>query len=183
MSELKIQYSKVTRGILQEKFQYINPHQIPRIQKIQVSACLGLNAQNRVFLQKAIDEIRCITGQHPILTRSRKSVAGFKLREGMALGLTVTLRREKMYAFLEKLIKLVFPRIRDFRGIEASQFDSYGNFNLGISDQLVFPEIDYDKVEERRGFNITIVTTAKNATEGYELLKELGFPFAKSSRE
>jgi large subunit ribosomal protein L5 len=162
-----------------KEFQYSNIHEIPKIEKIQVSAGLGLNASNRVFLQKATEEIRLITGQHPVLTVSKNSIAGFKIREGMPLGLTVTLRKEKMYAFLETFIKLVLPRIRDFRGLNPKNFDKHGNYNLGISEQLVFPQIDYDSVEQRRGFNITIVTTAKNATEGFFLLKELGVPFAK----
>jgi len=179
MSNLKNKYVKEVIPKLVEQFKYPNIHQIPKIEKIQVSAGLGLNAQNRVFLQKATEEIRLITGQHPILTTSKNSIAGFKIREGMPLGLTVTLRREKMYAFLEKFIMLVLPRIRDFRGLNPNNFDKHGNYNLGISEQLVFPEIDYDSVEQRRGFNITIVTTAQNSQEGFLLLKELGVPFAK----
>ena len=179
MSNLKNKYLKEVIPKLVEQFKYPNTHQIPKIEKIQVSAGLGLNAQNRVFLQKATEEIRLITGQHPILTTSKNSIAGFKIREGMPLGLTVTLRRVKMYVFLEKFIMLVLPRIRDFRGLNPNNFDKHGNYNLGISEQLVFPEIDYDSVEQRRGFNITIVTTAKNSQEGFVLLKELGVPFAK----
>ena len=179
MSNLKKDYLEVVVPKLVKEFNYSNIHQIPKIEKIQVSAGLGLNASNRVFLQKATEEIRQITGQHPVLTMSKNSIAGFKIREGMPLGLTVTLRKEKMYAFLEKFIKLVLPRIRDFRGLNPKNFDKYGNYNLGISEQLVFPEIDYDSVEQRRGFNITIVTTAKNSTESFFLLKELGIPFAK----
>ena len=179
MSNLKKDYLEVVVPKLVNEFKYSNVHQIPKIEKIQVSAGLGLNASNRVFLQKATEEIRQITGQHPVLTMSKNSIAGFKIREGMPLGLTVTLRKEKMYAFLEKFIKLVLPRIRDFRGLNPKNFDKYGNYNLGISEQLVFPEIDYDSVEQRRGFNITIVTTAKNSTESFFLLKELGVPFAK----
>jgi large subunit ribosomal protein L5 len=179
MSNLKKDYLEVVVPKLVNEFKYSNVHQIPKIEKIQVSAGLGLNASNRVFLQKATEEIRQITGQHPVLTMSKNSIAGFKIREGMPLGLTVTLRKEKMYAFLEKFIKLVLPRIRDFRGLNPKNFDKHGNYNLGISEQLVFPEIDYDSVEQRRGFNITIVTTAKNSTESFFLLKELGVPFAK----
>jgi large subunit ribosomal protein L5 len=179
MSNLKKEYLETVIPKLLEEFQYTNKHQIPKIEKIQISSGLGLNAQNRTFLQKAIEEIRLITGQQPVLTKSKKSIAGFKIREGMPLGLVVTLRREKMYAFLEKFIKLVLPRIRDFRGLNPTNFDKEGNYNLGISDQLVFPEIDYDSVDQRRGFNITIVTTAKNESEGFFLLKELGVPFAK----
>jgi large subunit ribosomal protein L5 len=179
MSNLKKEYLEVVVPKLLNEFKYSNIHQIPKIEKIQVSAGLGLNASNRVFLQKATEEIRQITGQHPVLTMSKNSIAGFKIREGMPLGLTVTLRKEKMYAFLEKFIKLVLPRIRDFRGLNPKNFDKHGNYNLGISEQLVFPEIDYDSVEQRRGFNITIVTTAKNSTESFFLLKELGVPFTK----
>lgn len=178
MNNLKTEYIKNVIPKLNEKFKYQNVHQIPKIEKIQISAGLGLNAQNRTFLQKAIEEFRLITGQQPILTKAKKSVAGFKIREGMPLGLVVTLRREKMYAFLEKFIKLVLPRIRDFRGLSPKKFDKHGNYNLGISEQLVFPEIDYDNVDQRRGFNITIVTTAKNSTESFFLLKELGVPFS-----
>jgi large subunit ribosomal protein L5 len=178
MSNLKTKYTNEIIPKLVKEFNFKNKHEIPKIVKIQVSAGLGLNAQNRVFLQKATEEIRLITGQHPILTISKNSIAGFKIREGMPLGLTVTLRREKMYAFLEKFIMLVLPRIRDFRGLNPNQFDKHGNYNLGISEQLVFPEIDYDSVEQRRGFNITIVTTAKNSREGFLLLKELGVPFS-----
>ncbi len=180
MTNLKEHYKTNVVPKLIEEFKYVNPHQIPKLEKIHVSAGLGLNASNRVFLQKAIEEIRLITGQHPILTNSKNSIAGFKIREGMPLGLTVTLRREKMYAFLEKFIKLVLPRIRDFRGLTTTNFDRHGNYNLGIAEQLVFPEIDYDTVEQRRGFNITIVTSAKNSQESFYLLKELGVPFKKS---
>lgn len=179
MTDLKTQYLEVVIPKLVKEFDYLNTHQIPKLEKIQINSGLGLNGQNRVYLQKATEEIRLITGQQPIVTSSRKSIAGFKIRENMPLGLTVTLRREKMYSFLEKFIALVLPRIRDFRGLNPMNFDKQGNYNLGISDQLVFPEIDYDSVEQRRGFNITIVTTAKNSTEAYFLLKELGVPFAK----
>ena len=180
MSNLKKEYNDNVIPKLKTEFDYSNVHQIPKITKIHVSCGLGLNAQNRTFLQKATEEIRAITGQHPVLTSAKNSIAGFKIREGMPLGLTVTLRREKMYAFLEKFIKIVLPRIRDFRGLNPNNFDKHGNYNLGISEQLIFPEIDYDNVEQRRGFNITIVTSAKTPEEGRFLLKELGFPFAKN---
>lgn len=177
MNNLKNDYKTLVVPKLVEKFQYKNIHEIPKLERIHISAGLGLNAQNRVFLQKAIEEIRLITGQQPVITKSKKSIAGFKIRENVPLGLTVTLRREKMYSFLERFIKLVLPRIRDFRGLNPKNFDKYGNYNLGISDQLVFPDIDFETVDARRGFNITIVTTAKNASEGFFLLKELGVPF------
>jgi large subunit ribosomal protein L5 len=179
MSNLKQYYLSTVTPKLLEEFKYKNKHQIPKIEKINISCGLGLNASNRVFLQKATEEIRIITGQQPLLTISKKSIAGFKIREGMPLGLTVTLRREKMYAFLEKFIKLALPRIRDFRGLNPNNFDQNGNYNLGISEQLVFPEIDYDSVDQRRGLNITIVTTAKNSKESFFLLQELGIPFTK----
>lgn len=180
MNNLKSNYLETVVPKLVDEFKYKNPHQIPKLVKIQINSGLGLNGQNRVFIQKATDEIRAITGQHPVLTMAKKSVAGFKVREGMPLGLSVTLRSEKMYAFLERFIKIVLPRIRDFRGLDPNNFDKYGNYNMGISEQLVFPEIDYDNVEQRRGFNITIVTSAKNSVEGRYLLQELGFPFAKT---
>jgi large subunit ribosomal protein L5 len=179
MSDLKSHYLEVVKPKLLNEFKYSNIHEIPKLVKIQINSGLGLNAQNRVYLQKATEEMRLITGQQPILTISKKSIAGFKIREDIPLGLTVTLRREKMYSFLSKFVNLVLPRIRDFRGLNPTNFDKYGNYNLGISEQLVFPEIDYDSVEQRRGFNITIVTTAKNPKEGFFLLKELGVPFSK----
>jgi large subunit ribosomal protein L5 len=177
MTNLKTEYRNILIPKLKTEFKYKNIHEIPKIEKIVISSALGLNAQNKNYLQKAIEEIRLITGQQPILTKAKKSIAGFKIREGMTLGLKVTLRREKMYAFLEKFIKLVLPRIRDFRGLNPNNFDKYGNYNIGISEQLVFPEIDYDSVEQKRGFNITIVTTAKNSKESFFLLSELGVPF------
>lgn len=180
MSNLKNEYySKVIPNLNQE-FAYKNKHEVPKLEKIVVSVSLGLLAQNKNAFQAVLEEMRIITGQHPILTKAKKSVAGFKLREGMPLGFVVTLRREKMYAFLEKFIKLVLPRIRDFRGLSPTQFDNFGNYNLGIADKSVFPEIDtdYTQGEAKRGFNITLVTTAKTNYESYFFLKELGFPFS-----
>jgi large subunit ribosomal protein L5 len=162
---------------MSEEFCYKNVHQVPKIVKINVSSGLGLNAQNKTFLQKAIDEFRIITGQQPVLTKAKKSIAGFKIRKDMLVGLKVTLRREKLYSFLTRLIHLVFPRIRDFRGLSIKGFDQFGNYNLGLSEQLVFPEISYESVDQKRGFNITIVTTAKNNKEAYFLLQKIGFPF------
>jgi large subunit ribosomal protein L5 len=182
MTNLKKYYKDVIVPKFLQKFRYTNIHQVPKIIKIQLNSGLGLNAQNRVFLQDAIKEIKIITGQQPSITLSKKSIATFKLREGVSLGLIVTLRRLKMYSFLEKLTKLVLPRIRDFKGLNLGGFDSFGNYNLGISDQLVFPEINYDFVEARRGFNITIVTSATNPQEGVFLLSELGVPFQRKKR-
>lgn len=182
MNNLKKEYKESVISKLQEEFQYENKHQIPKIEKIIISSGLGLNAQNRTFLQKAIDEIRMISGQQPVVSKAKKSIAGFKIRQGMPLGLVVTLRREKMYAFLERFTKIVLPRIRDFRGLSPKNFDKNGNYNLGIPEQLIFPEINYDTVDQRRGFNITIVTTARNPKEGFFLLKELGVPFTKTDK-
>ncbi len=180
MGNLKKEYYDFVIPKLQKEFAYENPHQIPKLEKIVVSVSLGLLAQNKNALQQSLEDIRAITGQHPILTKAKKSVAGFKVREGMPLGFVVTLRRKKMYAFLEKFLKLVLPRIRDFRGLSPIQFDTFGNYNLGVSDKSVFPEIDtdYSQGEQKRGFNISIVTTAKTDYEAYFFLKELGFPFS-----
>nr|YP_011007545.1 50S ribosomal protein L5 [Syringoderma abyssicola]WAM64974.1 50S ribosomal protein L5 [Syringoderma abyssicola] len=161
---------------LMQQFNYVNRHQVPKIIKIQINRGLGIDGQNNKTLQKSIDEIRTITGQQPILTKAKKSIAGFKVREEMVLGITVTLRSNKMYDFLEKLVHLVLPRIRDFRGLSSKGFDRKGNFNFGLREQLVFPEINYENVDQIRGFNISIVTTAKTKTEGIALLKEFGFP-------
>ncbi len=183
MTNLKKLYKEIVVEKLEKEFSYDNKHKIPKLVKIQISAALGLNAQNKNYLQKSIEEIRLVSGQQPILTKAKKSIASFKIRQGMPIGLTVTLRREKMYAFFEKFCKLVLPRIRDFRGLSDAHFDDYGNYNIGISDQLVFPEIDYDTVDQKRGFTITIVTTAKNKKEGKFLLAELGLPFSKVDEE
>lgn len=178
--EYKKAYQDRIKPVLKQKFTYENDHQIPKLVKIQINRGLGLGAQNKTVLQKTIEEIRVITGQQPIVTKARNSIAGFKTREGMDLGVTVTLRNDFMYAFLEKLINLVFPRIRDFRGLNPESFDEDGNYNLGIREQLVFPEIDYNMIDQPRGYTISIVTTAKTAEEGRVLLQEFGFPFKKA---
>ena len=179
MSNLKLEYLNNVIPKLKTQFNYKNVHELPKLKKIVISTCLGLNAQNKIILKDSIEEIRTITGQHPLLTKAKKSISSFKLRKGVPIGLLTTLRREKMYFFLEKIIKLVFPRIRDFRGLSTNNFDSYGNYNFGIDDQLVFPEINYDTVNAKRGFNISLVIKAKNIEESFFLLKELGFPFNK----
>jgi large subunit ribosomal protein L5 len=166
---------------LSDKFGYKNPHELPKLLKIKINRGLGLAAQNKTVLQKSIEELRLITGQQPIITRAKKSIAGFKIREEMELGVMVTLRNEKMYSFLERLINLVLPRVRDFRGLDDNAFDKFGNYNFGIIEQLVFPEISYNIIDQSRGYNITIVTTAKTSSEGQALLKEFGFPFKKST--
>ena len=161
---------------LLDQFKYKNNHQVPKLVKIQINQGLGIEGQNSKILQKSIDEIRIITGQQPILTKAKKSIAGFKVREEMNLGVTVTLRSSKMYTFLEKLIHLILPRIRDFRGLSSKGFDRDGNYNFGLREQLVFPEISYENIDQIKGFTISIVTTAKTKNEGIALLKEFGFP-------
>ena len=173
---LNILYKESILEKLNQQFKYKNIHQVPKLVKIQVNRGLGIDAQNNSTLKKSVDEFRVITGQQPIITKAKKSIAGFKVREEMNLGVTVTLRGEKMFSFLEKLIHLVLPRIRDFRGLSSKGFDRDGNFNFGLREQLVFPEISYDTVDQTRGLNITVVTTAKTREEGIALLKEFGFP-------
>jgi large subunit ribosomal protein L5 len=180
--EYKKIYQNRIKSTLKNKFSYKNDHQIPKLVKIQINRGLGLGAQNRMILQKTVEEIRFITGQQPIVTKAKKSIAGFKTREGMDLGVTVTLRNDFMYAFLEKLINLVLPRIRDFRGLNPNGFDEHGNYNLGIREQLVFPEIDYNMIDQVRGYTISIVTTAKTQDEARSLLQEFGFPFKPDNK-
>jgi len=177
--EIKKNYKEKVINLMIEYFNYKNIHQVPKIVKINFSSGLGLNGQNNTYLQKSVEEFRIITGQQPVITKAKKSIAGFKIRKDMPLGLKVTLRREKLYSFLTRLIHLVLPRIRDFRGLSQKGFDKFGNYSLGLSEQLVFPEISYDSVDQKRGFNITIVTTAKNSEEAYFLLEKIGLPFKK----
>jgi len=179
MTNYKKLYNEEIISKLEKEFAYINKHQIPKLKKIVVNMGLGLNSQNKQIFKKAIEEIRIVTGQHPIITKAKKSISAFKIRQGMTLGLTVTLRKEKMYSFIEKLCKLVFPRIRDFQGLSLNSFDKSGNYSLGISDQFLFPELENNGNEEKRGFNITIVTSANTKKEAIFLLKEFGFPFKK----
>ena len=173
---LRLLYKDLIFKNLIKQFGYKNNHQVPKLVKIQLNRGLGVDGQNNKTLQKSVEEIRLISGQQPILTKAKKSIAGFKVREEMILGITVTLRSTKMYAFLEKLIHLVLPRIRDFRGLSLKGFDRNGNYNFGLKEQLVFPEISYENVDQIKGLNISIVTTAKTKNEGIALLKEFGFP-------
>jgi large subunit ribosomal protein L5 len=159
-----------------EEFGYLNPQQVPKIVKISVNRGLGEGSRNSKELEISLKEIATVTGQQPVVSKSKKSIAGFKIREGMEVGASVTLRKEKMYSFLDRLIHITLPRIRDFRGITIDGFDGRGNYNLGIKDQLIFPEISYDDVTQMQGFDISIVTTAKNDEESYSLLKKLGMP-------
>lgn len=165
---------------LQSQFTYRNIHEIPKLVKITINRGVGEAAHSSKALENSIAEMALITGQKPAIRKSKKSIAGFKIREDVPVGLMVTLRRDKMYNFLDKLINLVLPRIRDFRGIDSNCFDGRGNYNLGLREQIIFPEIKYDDIDKVRGLNISIVTTAKNDLESLALLEELGMPFKKS---
>lgn len=162
---------------LMEQFRYENIHQVPKLLKVTVNRGLGEAAQNAKALEASIAEISTITGQKPVVTRAKKAIAGFKIRQGMPIGIMVTLRSERMYAFLDRLINLALPRIRDFRGVSPNSFDGRGNYTLGVREQLIFPEVDYDSIDQIRGMDISIVTSAMTDEEGRSLLKELGMPF------
>ncbi len=172
-------YEKEVRPGLMRRFQYKNVMQVPRIEKVVVNIGLGEAIQNIKALDAATNDVTLITGQKPVITKARKSIASFKLRAGMPIGCMVTLRRDRMYAFLEKLVTIVLPRVRDFKGVSPKSFDGRGNYTLGLKEQTLFPEIDYDKIDRVRGMNITITTTAKTDEEGFELLKLVGMPFRK----
>lgn len=175
---LQIHYTKVIVPKLLKELGYTNIHQVPRLEKIVVNRGLGEASQNAKALESSIAEISAITGQRPVITRAKKAIASFKIRKGMPVGLMVTLRRDRMYAFLDRLINIALPRIRDFRGVSPKSFDGRGNYTLGIREQLIFPEINYDSVDKLRGMDISIVTTAKTDEEGRALLREFGMPFA-----
>lgn len=179
MARLKDFYLKEIVPGLNKEFGYTNAHQVPKIEKIVVNMGLGDAVQDVKIIEKAKAEMTAITGQAPVVTKARKSIATFKLREGMPIGCMVTLRDERMYEFLDRLINAALPRVRDFQGISAKGFDGRGNFNMGLTDQTVFPEIDYDKIDKLRGMNITFVTTAKTDEEGRSLLRAFGMPFRR----
>jgi large subunit ribosomal protein L5 len=170
-------YEKEVRPALVRKFQYKNVMQVPKLQKVVINMGLGEAIQNIKVLDSAAAEIMSISGQKPVITKAKKSIASFKLREGMPIGCMVTLRRERMYEFFQKLVTIVLPRVRDFKGISSKAFDGRGNYTIGLREQIIFPEIDYDKVDKVRGMNITIATSAKSDEEAYELLKLMGMPF------
>jgi large subunit ribosomal protein L5 len=172
--------SEILPAVLKE-LGYENLLQAPRLVKVVVNVGLGDGAQNAKIFEKGVNELTQITGQKPVITRAKKSIAGFKVRQGMPVGAMVTLRGDRMFDFIAKLNYIVFPRIRDFRGLNDKAFDTRGNYNIGLKDQLVFPEIDYDMVDRLRGMNITIVTSGKNDMEARVLLKHLGFPFKKAA--
>ena len=179
MSQLKSFYEEQVAPKLKEKFGYKNQMQIPRLDKIVLNMGLGEAIQNIKVLDGAVEELMAIAGQRPVITRAKKSIAAFKLRAGMPIGCMVTLRRRKMYDFYQKLVNIALPRVRDFRGVSPKAFDGAGNYSLGIKEHIIFPEIDYDKIDKIKGMNISIVTTAKSDEEGRELLKLMGMPFRK----
>jgi large subunit ribosomal protein L5 len=179
MSQLQTQYQEQIAPKLKENFEYTNVHQIPKIDKVVLNMGLGEAIQNIKILDSAVEELMAIAGQRPVVTRAKKSIAAFKLREGMPIGCMVTLRGKRMFDFLDKLINVALPRVRDFRGISPKAFDGAGNYSLGVREHIIFPEIDYDKIDNIKGMNITIVTTAKSDEEGRELLTLMGMPFRK----
>ena len=179
VSRLKEHYTKEVRKRLQDEFKIKNPMAVPKVEKVVINMGLGEAISNAKILDAAVDELGQITGQKPVVTKAKKSIASFKLREGQSIGTMVTLRGEKMYEFLDRLISTALPRVRDFRGVPTKSFDGRGNFTLGIRDHLIFPEIDITKVDKSKGMNITIVTTAKNDEQARFLLRELGMPFGK----
>lgn len=179
MSRLKELYQREIVPALMNKFKYRSIMEVPRLEKIVVNMGVGDAKENPKFLENAVEELSIITGQRPVITKARKAIAGFKIRTGMPIGAMVTLRGERMYHFFDRLLNIALPRVRDFRGVSPKAFDGRGNYTLGIKEQLIFPEINYDKVEKVRGMDIVIVTTAKTDEEGLELLKGFGVPFKK----
>jgi len=176
-ARLKEHYHKNVVSNLLKEFSYPNPMAVPRLEKITLNVGLGEATQNPKLMDGAASELALISGQKPVITKARKSVAAFKLRAGMSIGCMVTLRGERMYEFFDRLVNMALPRVRDFRGLSTKSFDGRGNYTLGIRDQLIFPEIDYNKVEKIKGMNISITTTAKTDAEGLALLRHLGMPF------
>jgi large subunit ribosomal protein L5 len=183
MSRLRELYKTESIPALMKQFGYKNVMAAPKMVKINVNMGLGEAISNAKILDVAAEELAAITGQHPVVTKAKKSIAAFKLRQGMPIGVTVTLRGDRMYEFFDRLVNIALPRVRDFRGVSAKSFDGRGNYTLGLRDQLIFPEIDYAKADKARGMNITIVTTAKTDDEAYELLRILGMPFAKKGQQ
>ncbi len=176
-SRLLQHYKTQVRPRLAEKFQWTNPHQIPKIEKVVMNVGVGEASKNAKLLTAVVDELGVITGQKAVVTRARKSISNFQLREGMPIGATVTLRRSRMYEFLDRLVSVAIPRVRDFRGLRTRSFDGRGNFTMGVREQIIFPEIDFDKVGQIHGMNITVVTSTDKDDEALALLREMGFPF------
>ena len=179
---LKKKYNEEITGTLKSEFGYTNDHQIPKITKVVLNMGLGEATQNPKIIEDAQNELTMIAGQHAVVTRAKRSIATFKLREGMPIGTSVTLRRERMWEFLDRLISISLPRVRDFRGVNPKGFDGRGNFSMGIQEHIIFQEIDYDKINKIKGLNISIVTTAKTDEEARSLLSHIGMPFRKSGK-
>jgi len=179
MARLKDIYEKEVVAKMTQEFSYRNRMQVPRIHKVVVNMGLGEALQNPKILESAVKEMTAITGQKPVVTKARMSIANFKLREGMSIGCMVTLRKDRMYEFLDRLFNIAIPRIRDFKGMSKKSFDGKGNFSLGIKEQIIFPEIDYDKIEKIKGLNICIVTSARTDEEGRALLQYMGMPYRR----
>ncbi|AWZ49525.1 50S ribosomal protein L5 [Hathewaya limosa] len=179
MPRLQEKYNKEVVPALMEKFGYKNIMEVPKLEKVVINMGVGEAKENSKNLESALADLELITGQKPIATRAKKSVANFKLRENMPIGCKVTLRKQKMYQFMDKLMNIAFPRVRDFRGISDKSFDGRGNYAVGIKEQLIFPEIEYDKIDKVRGMDVIVVTTAKTDEEARELLRLLGMPFVK----
>lgn len=180
MQRMKQLYQDTIVQKLMDEFKYSNIHQVPKVVKVTVNRGLGEAAQNNKAMESSLKELAVITGQKPVITRAKKAIAGFKIRQGMPIGIMVTLRSDRMYAFLDRLINLALPRIRDFRGVSPKSFDGRGNYTLGVREQLIFPEVDYDSIDQIRGMDISIVTTARTDEEGRALLRAMGMPFRDS---
>ncbi|HBT46535.1 MAG TPA: 50S ribosomal protein L5 [Peptococcaceae bacterium] len=180
MARLKEKYLKEIRPAMQSKFGYRNIMEIPRLEKIVVNMGIGEATQNPKALDGAVEDLMTITGQRPVVTKAKKSIAAFKLRKGNKIGCKVTLRGDRMYEFLDRLVNVALPRVRDFKGVSPNSFDGRGNYTLGLREQLIFPEIEYDKIDQVRGMDITVVTTAKTDEEAMELLRLFGMPFRES---
>ncbi len=176
---LKEKYQKDVVAVLMKRFGYKNLMQVPKLEKIVVNLGVGDAIQNAKLLDSSISDLASVSGQKPAVRRAKRAISNFKLKAGMPIGCTVTLRKDRMYEFFDRLVNIAIPRIRDFRGTSPNSFDGRGNYNLGIDEQIIFPEIDYDKVEKIRGMNITVCTTAKTDEEGFELLKTMGMPFRR----
>jgi large subunit ribosomal protein L5 len=176
---LKAKYLTEIRAAMQEQFSYSNPMQIPRLEKVVINMGVGDAVNDRKVVDQAYEELTLIAGQRPVITKAKKSIAGFKVREEMALGVKVTLRKDRMYEFIDRLVTIALPRVRDFRGLNGKSFDGRGNYAMGLKEHIVFPEIDYDKVEGQRGMDIVVATTAPTDEEARALLKEFNFPFRK----
>lgn len=177
MNHLQAKYRKEIVPGLQKEFQFKSGMQVPKLDKIVINMCVGEATKNPKLIEIAVAELTAITGQKPVIARAKKAISNFKLREGMPIGCYVTLRREKMWAFCDRLVNLALPRVRDFKGVSPKGFDGRGNYNMGLKEQIVWPEINFDRVDQTRGMNITICTSAKNDDEGRALLTALGFPF------